>query len=103
MQPMASARTRCPSCNRPDVVDLADLLYSPRIDYFRCYECGCGWLVPKGEDDRPLALSSETRGPCRCAPRTYRIRQTYAAHYSSEGWSKPPRVVTSPPVRRLRP
>ena len=36
--PMSSARTACPECSGsgPNVVDLADLLYSPRFDYFRC-------------------------------------------------------------------
>ena len=47
---MPSARTRCPECHGPAVVDLAALLYSPRVDYFLCRECGCWWLVPKGAD-----------------------------------------------------
>jgi hypothetical protein len=47
---MGSARTECPECDGPDVVDLADLLYSPRADYFRCRACGCWWIVPKGAD-----------------------------------------------------
>jgi hypothetical protein len=32
-------------------VDLADILYSPTVDYFRCEGCGCWWTVPKGVDD----------------------------------------------------
>jgi hypothetical protein len=45
--PMGSARTECPECDGLDVVDLADILYSPRVDYFRCRACGCWWMVPK--------------------------------------------------------
>jgi len=48
---MASARTQCPECGSPSVVDLADLLYSPRADYFRCRSCGCWWMLPKNADD----------------------------------------------------
>jgi hypothetical protein len=50
---MSSARTTCPECggNGPNVVDLADLLYSPRVDYFRCRACGCWWMVPKDADE----------------------------------------------------
>jgi hypothetical protein len=47
---MSSARTQCPECYGPDVVDLADLLYSPRVDYFRCPACKCWWMVPKHAD-----------------------------------------------------
>ena len=47
---MLSARKQCPECHDPAVVDLQDLLYSPRVDYFRCRSCGCWWLVPKGDD-----------------------------------------------------
>jgi len=48
---MGVARTVCPECNgRHDVVDLADLLYSPRVDYYRCSACGCWWMVPKGSE-----------------------------------------------------
>ena len=47
---MAKARTRCPECNGVDVVDLADILYSPRVEFFRCRACVCWWMVPKGED-----------------------------------------------------
>jgi hypothetical protein len=50
---MDSARTQCPDCGGvgPEVVvDLADLLYSSRVDYFRCRACGCWWLVQKGEE-----------------------------------------------------
>jgi hypothetical protein len=48
---MVSARTQCPECHGPEVVDLADLLYSANVDYFRCRSCGCWWMVPKGTDD----------------------------------------------------
>jgi len=49
---MSPARTMCPECSGsgPNVVDLADLLYSPRLDYFRCRACGCWWMVPKHAD-----------------------------------------------------
>jgi len=47
---MPSARTQCPQCNSPGVVDLADLLYSARVDYFRCHACSGWWSVPKGAD-----------------------------------------------------
>lgn len=46
-----SARTTCPDCESPAVVDLADLLYSPRVDYFRCATCGCWWFLPKGVNE----------------------------------------------------
>ena len=48
---MPTARTHCPDCGEPDVMDLAQLLYSPRVDYFRCRACGCWWFVPKGADE----------------------------------------------------
>jgi hypothetical protein len=48
---MPSGRTTCPDCGGSPVVDLADLLYSPRADYFRCRACGCWWLIPKGADE----------------------------------------------------
>ena len=44
---MGSARTHCPDCESKAIVDLADLLFSPRVDYFRCPECMCWWFVPK--------------------------------------------------------
>jgi hypothetical protein len=47
---MLSARTTCPECERPTAVDLADLLHSPRVDFFRCRDCLCWWMVPKGKD-----------------------------------------------------
>jgi len=66
---MISARTQCPECLGPCVVDLADLLYSPTVDYFRCRACGCWWIVPKGTDDpdtrmvygNPYSLASSKR------------------------------------------
>ena len=67
---MPSARTHCPQCNSPDVVDLADLLYSANVDYFRCHACSGWWSVPKGADGpatrgvlsepRALTLRNET-------------------------------------------
>jgi hypothetical protein len=50
---MSPARTTCPECDGkgPTVVDLADLLYSPKSDYFRCRACGCWWMVPKHADE----------------------------------------------------
>ena len=45
-----SARTHCPDCHAPDVVDLASILYSTRVDFFQCRTCGCLWNVPKGAD-----------------------------------------------------
>jgi hypothetical protein len=51
---MASARTHCPDCYGTDeVIDLADLITSATVDYFRCRTCGSWWLVPKGEDRPP--------------------------------------------------
>ena len=47
---MASARTRCPECDSVDVVDLADIVYSFRVDFFRCRACVCWWMVPKGKN-----------------------------------------------------
>jgi len=40
---------RCPDSNGP-ATDLAEVLHSPRVEYFRCHACGCLWFVPKGED-----------------------------------------------------
>jgi hypothetical protein len=48
---MPSARTHCPQCNSPDVVDLVDLLYSRNVDFFRCPQCSGWWSVPKGADE----------------------------------------------------
>ena len=49
---MASARAQCPECGGSrDIVDLADVLYSPKVDFFRCRACGCWWMVPKGADE----------------------------------------------------
>ena len=43
----------CPECRAegPNVVDLADLLYAPSVDYFRCRACGCWWMVRKDADE----------------------------------------------------
>ena len=48
---MGTARTHCPDCESQAIVDLADVLSSPRVDYFRCSNCWCWWFVPKGEDE----------------------------------------------------
>ena len=40
-----------PDCESQAIVDLADILPSPRVDYFRCCDCLCWWFVPKGEDE----------------------------------------------------
>ena len=48
---MSSARTQCPDCGGSAVVDLQDLLYSPRVDFFRCRSCLCWWMITKGEDE----------------------------------------------------
>jgi hypothetical protein len=50
---MSSARHTCPECGDGGsaVVDLQDILYSPRVDFFRCRSCLCWWMVPKGEDE----------------------------------------------------
>jgi hypothetical protein len=53
---MSSARTLCPECTRGTVVDLADLLYSPRVHYFRCRACGCWWMVPKDASEQPTRI-----------------------------------------------
>ena len=46
----ASARSKCQECHATDVMSLADVLSSDRIDYFRCRACDCWWMVPKGKD-----------------------------------------------------
>ena len=38
----------CPYCRRHKVVNLDDLLCSPRSDFFRCCVCFSWWMVPKG-------------------------------------------------------
>jgi CheY-like chemotaxis protein len=48
---MGTARTYCPDCESRAIVDLADILPSPRVDYFRCCDCLCWWFVPKGADE----------------------------------------------------
>jgi len=48
---MASARTQCPECDASSVVDLQDILYSVRVDFFRCRSCLCWWMVPKSADE----------------------------------------------------
>ena len=48
---MGTARTHCPDCESQAIVDLAGILSSPRVDYFRCCDCLCWWFVPKGEDE----------------------------------------------------
>jgi hypothetical protein len=48
---MASARTQCPECDASSIVDLQDILYSSRVDFFRCRACLCWWMVPKGVDE----------------------------------------------------
>ena len=48
---MASARLHCPSCGQSAIVDLQDVLYSSRVDFFRCRACLCWWMVPKGADE----------------------------------------------------
>ena len=48
---MASARAQCPECDADDVVDLQDILYSSRVDFFRCRACLCWWMVPKDADE----------------------------------------------------
>ena len=48
---MALARTRCPECESVKVVDLADILYSPRVDFFRCATCLCWWMLPKNANE----------------------------------------------------
>ena len=49
---MGSARTQCPECHGDgsNVVDLEELFFSPRVDFFRCRACLCWWMVPKGKD-----------------------------------------------------
>jgi hypothetical protein len=67
---MPSFRTHCPDCESTAVIDLAELLYSPRVDYFHCRTCGCWWFVPKAEDGpatravfgTPKAVEAEKAG-----------------------------------------
>jgi hypothetical protein len=56
---MSTARTTCPGCtaNDSNVVDLADLLFSVKFDYFRCRACGCWWMVPKGADGPAMLIA----------------------------------------------
>jgi DNA invertase Pin-like site-specific DNA recombinase len=73
---MDSAPTHCPECGRPKIVGLADLLHSPRVDFFRCGKCLCWWMVPKGKERQPHALSSATptgagEGRDRLSPRLH--------------------------------
>jgi len=47
---MVSARTQCPECNRRRVSQLDEVFYSPKVDFFRCLDCGHLWHVDKGQD-----------------------------------------------------
>ena len=47
---MTSARTQCPECEGQQVAALADLLYAPKADFFRCIDCGSLWHVEKGKN-----------------------------------------------------
>ena len=47
---MFSARATCPECKSPTAVEIADLLNSPLVDFFRCSTCFNWWMVPKGKD-----------------------------------------------------
>jgi hypothetical protein len=60
-----SARTMCPECDRvgSNVVDLADVLYSPRFDYFKCRACGCWWMVPKHANEPATRVVLGNVGP----------------------------------------
>ena len=60
---MDSARTHCPNCRRPNVVDLADLLYCPQFDYFRCGACHSWWMVPKYADGPAVPTVFGNRNP----------------------------------------
>jgi len=62
---MLSARTHCPQCNSLDVVDLADILYSKNVDFFRCHECSGWWSVPRVQTSQPRAVCSATPRPQR--------------------------------------
>ena len=48
---MASARSCCPECDSNEVVDLTGILYSPRVDFFRCGDCLGSWMIPKNTDE----------------------------------------------------
>jgi predicted Zn finger-like uncharacterized protein len=47
---MTSARTHCPECRGQHVVVLDDILFAPRVDFFRCADCGQLWHVEKGHE-----------------------------------------------------
>ena len=57
---MLTARTRCPECYGPDVVDLAELLFSATAYYYRCRACGCWWVIPKDAADpaKPIVIGN---------------------------------------------
>ena len=48
---MTSGRNQCPECNGASVVDLENLIFSLRVDYFRCRDCGCWWTLAKNADE----------------------------------------------------
>ena len=48
---MDSARTCCPECDSVHVVDLTDVLCSPRADILRCATCLGWWMLPKNADE----------------------------------------------------
>ena len=51
MSNVPSQRVECPYCRGHNVVNLDDLLRSPRSDFFRCCVCLSWWMVPKGTDE----------------------------------------------------
>jgi len=46
---MPNARTHCPYCNSPEVIDLAFVLRVPGVDLFVCRTCREIWHLPKDQ------------------------------------------------------
>ena len=50
---MPNARTQCPYCNSPEVIDLAAVLRIPDVDLFQCHTCRELWHVPTDQNWPP--------------------------------------------------
>jgi hypothetical protein len=75
-----TARTHCPECNSHAVIDLAEVIDDPEVDFFWCGTCRSMWHLAKGTDWPPsTALLEPRRLPADRARPIRRQRLTRAA------------------------
>jgi hypothetical protein len=88
---MATARTHCPECNSRAVIDLAEALPHPEVDFFWCGGCRSMWHLRKGENWPPSKALLEptdsgqepnlsSRGPTARPPRAPRTPGVRSHH-----------------------